>query len=131
MYACVFQTILVLIFCLGSAEIVQRSAFFETKQNAKVYTGRLIKRQKTHSSVSCTQKCLSEPLCASFNYDSSSKSQGFCELFKDGGEVKLIEEPGWICGHILKKQQIVKRKLAKLCYLNKLCCFNLSIRKMA
>ena len=116
MYACVFHTVLSLVLCLG-AEIVQRSALFETKQNAKVYAGRLIKRQRTHSSVSCTQKCLSEPLCASFNYDSSSNGQGLCELFKDDGEVKLIKEPGWMCGHILDKQQAVKRKLAKLCYL--------------
>ncbi|KAJ7391168.1 odorant binding [Desmophyllum pertusum] len=65
----------------------------------------MIKRQTTRSVVSCTQECLSEPLCSSFNFHSSSASQGVCELYKDGDEMKLTHKPGWFCGHILGERQ--------------------------
>ena len=104
------QAVLAVFLYVGSAEIVQRSALFNTKENVKVFAGDMIKRHRSQSFVSCTQMCLSEPLCASFNYDSSPKSRGFCELYKDGEGVELINEVGWVCGHLLNKQQFVKRK---------------------
>ncbi|KAL9980468.1 hypothetical protein ACROYT_G009067 [Oculina patagonica] len=67
----------------------------------------MIKRQTTRSLVSCTQECLSEPLCASFNYDGTAR-QGVCELYKEGHEMKLTHEPGWLCGHLLDRKKIVK-----------------------
>lgn len=110
----VFQAILVVILHPGSTEIVQRSALFNTQENLKVDVGDMIKRQTTRSLVSCTQECLSEPLCSSFNYDSTA-SQGVCELYKEGNEMKLTHEPGWLCGHLLERKKIVKRKLTKYC----------------
>ena len=109
-----FQAILVIFLHPGSGEIVQRSALFDTKENLKVDVGNMIKRQTTRSLVSCTQECLSEPLCASFNYDGKT-SQGVCELYKGGNELKLTHEPGWLCGHLLERKKIVKGKFAKHC----------------
>ena len=118
MYASWFQTALVMLFHLVNAEIVQRSGIFETKENTKVYTGDMIKRHRIPNYFSCTQRCLSEPLCATFNYYSSAKSNGFCELYKDGGRMELANEPGWTSGYLLHKQQIVKRKLPNFrCFL--------------
>ena len=106
-----FQVILVIFLRTGCSVIIQRSAFFNTKENLKVDVGNMIKRQTTRSLVSCTQECLSEPLCASFNYDGTAR-QGVCELYKDGGEMKLTHEPGWLCGQLLERKKIVKRKSA-------------------
>ena len=114
MYVCWFQTTLVMLFHMVNAEIVQRSGLFDTKENTKVYTGDMINSQRIQNVLSCTQRCLSEPLCAAFNYDSSAKCYCFCELYKDGGRMQLTNEPGWTSGHLLHKQQIVKRKLSNV-----------------
>ena len=114
MYVFVFQALLAVFLYLGKAEIIQRSALFNTKENARVDAGNIIKRQRTRSLVSCTQECLSEPLCASFNYDSSSEKRRFCELYTDGEEATLTQEPGWLCGYLLDKRESVKRKFEKL-----------------
>lgn len=113
MYVCWLQTTLVMLLHMVNTEIVQRSGLFETKENTKVYTGDMIKRQRTPNYLSCTQRCLSEPLCASFNYHSSAKSNSFCEIYKDGGRMELANEPGWTSGYLLHKKEIVKRKLPK------------------
>ena len=106
----VFRVILLVLLHTGTSEFVQRSALFDTKENLKVEVGAMIKRQTSRSLVSCTQDCLSEPMCTSFNYDGRA-SQGVCELYKEGDEMQLIQEPGWLCGHLLgERKKIVKRK---------------------
>lgn len=110
----VFRAIVVVLLHPGCSEVVQRSALFDTKENLKVDAGAMIKRQTTRSLVSCTQECLSEPLCTSFNYDGKA-SQGVCELYGEGNEMKLTHEPGWLCGHLLQRKKVVKRKSIKCC----------------
>ena len=113
----VFVAFLAVFVRRGRGEIVQRWALVNTMENARVDNGDLIKRQRTQSLMSCTQQCLSEPLCASFNYDLSSAradSRRFCELYKDGEGVQLIREPGWLCGHLHDERKIVKRKSPKM-----------------
>ena len=105
-----FGAVLVVFLHSGSSEVVQRSALFYTKENLKVGVGAMIKRQTTRSLASCTQACLSEPLCTSFNYDGKA-SQGVCELYEEGNDMQLTQEPGWLCGQILERKKIVKRKL--------------------
>lgn len=104
--------ILIVLLHTGSSEFIQRSALFDTKENLKVDIGAMIKRKTTRSLASCTQECLSEPLCTSFNYDGKA-SQGVCELYGEGNEMKLTQEPGWLCGHLLERKKIVKRKSIK------------------
>ena len=105
----VFGAVLIVFLHTGSSEFIQRSALFDTKENLKVDGGVMIKRQTTRSLVSCTQECLSEPLCTSFNYDGKA-SQGVCELYKEGNYMQRTQEPGWLCGHLLERKKIVKRK---------------------
>ena len=107
-----FGAILVVFLHTGSSEIVHRSALFYTEENLKVDGCALIKRRTTRSLASCTQECLSEPLCASFNYDGKA-SQGVCELYEEGNDMHLTQEHGWLCGHLLERKKIVKRKLIK------------------
>lgn len=104
--------ILIVLLHTGSSEFIQRSALFDTKENLKVDIGAMTKRQTTRSLASCTQECLSEPLCTSFNYDGKA-SQGVCELYGEGIEMQLTQEPGWLCGHLLERKKIVKRKSIK------------------
>ena len=85
--------ILIVFLHTGSSEFIQRSALFEIKEDLKVDVGTIIKRQTARSLTSCTQECLSEPLCASFNYDGKA-SQGVCELYEAGNEMQLTQEPG-------------------------------------
>ena len=108
----VFGAILIVFLHTGSSEVIQRSALFDTMEDLKVDGGVMIKRERTRSLASCTQECLSEPLCASFNYDGKA-SQGVCELFEAGNEIQLIQEPGWLYGHLLERKKIVKRKSIK------------------
>ena len=108
----VFGAILIVFLHTGSSEFIQRSALFDTKEDIKVDVGVMIKRQRTRGLASCTQECLSEPLCASFNYDGKA-SQGVCELYEAGNEMQLTKEPGWLCGHLLERKKIVKRKSIK------------------
>ena len=68
----VFIAVLAVFVKRGKGEIVQRWALVNTMENAKVDNGDLIKRQRTQGLMPCTQQCLSEPICAFFNYDSSS-----------------------------------------------------------
>ena len=103
----VFGAILIVFLHTGSSEVVQRSALFDTKENVKREVGAMIKRQTTRSLTSCTQECLSEPLCASFNYN----GKGVCELYEEGNEMQLSQEPGWLYGHLLEQ----KRKSIKCC----------------
>ena len=88
--------------------IHRRAALFNTVENFRVVNGDLIERQRNQSLGTCTQQCLSEPPCASFNFGSSSDSRGFCELYKDGGDVTLSAKTGWLCGKLLDKRQFVK-----------------------
>ena len=88
--------------------IHRRAALFNTVENFRVINGDLIKRQRSQSLGTCTQQCLSEPSCASFNFGSSSDSRGFCELYKDDGDVTLSVKTGWLCGKLLDKRQLVK-----------------------
>ncbi|XP_068680267.1 keratin, type I cytoskeletal 10-like [Montipora foliosa] len=110
MYHCVLKTAFMIIgfLCLGSAQIIQQSGLFSTKENTKIHEGDMIKLQETQSFVACTHSCLSDPLCTSFNYDTLSRNTGFCELYKDSGMARLIDERGWVCGHLLEKQKTVK-----------------------
>ena len=105
----VFGAVLIILLPTGSSQFIQRSALFDTRENLKVNVGVMIKRQTTRSLISCTQECLSEPLCKSFNYDGKT-SQGVCELYEDGNDMQLTQEPGWLCGHLLERKKIVKRK---------------------
>lgn len=105
----VFGAVLIIFLPTGSSEFIQRSALFDTRENLKVNVGVMIKQQTTRSSISCTQECLSEPLCKSFKYDGKT-SQGVCELYEDGNDMLLTQEPGWLCGHLLERKKIVKRK---------------------
>ena len=116
MFIFAFGAILVVFLHTGSSEVVERSALFYTKENLKVDVGTLIKRRTTRSLASCTQECLSEPWCASFNYDGKA-SQGVCELYEEGDDMQLTQEQGWLCGHLLERtsfeEKIVKRKSIK------------------
>ena len=90
---------------LGTAEIIQqfRVGLFDTNENTKIYKAEIFKRITGHSLVSCTQNCLSNSLCTSFNYDTLSKRKRLCELYKDDGKARFVEERGWVCGHLLKR----------------------------
>jgi len=114
MSSLVFRAILVVLLHTGSSEFVQRSALFDTKENCKVDVGAMIKRQTTRSLVSCTQECLAEPLCTSFNYDGKT-GEGVCELYEEGNGMVLTQEPGWLCGRLLERNKIVERKSIKRC----------------
>lgn len=108
-----FFVLAVVVLCLrrGVGQTIhRRAALFNTLENFRVIDGDLIKRQRSQSLGTCTQQCLSEPSCASFNFGSSSDSRGFCELYKDGGDVTLSAKPGWLSGKLLDKRQFVKRK---------------------
>lgn len=115
MSSLVFRAILVVLLHIGSSKFVQRSALFETKENFKVDVGPMIKRQTTRSLVSCTQECLAEPLCTSFNYDGKT-GEGICELYEERNGMQLTQEPGWLCGQLLERKKIVKRKSLKRFY---------------
>ena len=115
MSSLVFRAILVVLLHTGSSEFVQRSALFDAKENFKVDVGAMIKRQTTRSLVSCTQECLAEPLCASFNYDGKT-SEGVCELYEEGNGMQLTQQPGWLCGQLLERKKIVKRKSISMGY---------------
>ena len=108
----VFGAVLIIFLPTRSSESIQRSALFDTRENLKVNVGVMIKRQTTRSLISCTQECLSEPRCKIFNYDGKS-SQGVCELYEDGNDMQPTQEPGWLCGHLLERKKIVKRKWIK------------------
>lgn len=111
MYNFFVLAVVVLYFRRGVGQtIYRRAALFNTLENFRVINGDLIKRQRSQSLGTCTQQCLSELSCASFNFCSSSESRGFCELYKDGGDVTLSAKPGWLCGKLLDKRQFVKRK---------------------
>ena len=87
---------------LGTAEIIQQFGLFDTNENSKIYKAEILKHITSHSLVSCTQNCLSNSLCT-FNYDTLSKRKRLSELYKDDGKSRLVEERGWVCGHLLKR----------------------------
>ena len=66
-----------------------RSAFFETKENKRLY-GHVLKRFKSPSLMSCTHSCLETDWCSSTNFKVSSKDEGngTCEL----NEHSVIDE---------------------------------------
>ena len=110
MNICVLVPFLTAFRYLGTAEIIQQLGLFDTNENTKIYKAEILKRLTSHSVVSCTQNCLSNSLCTSFNYDTLSKSKRFCELYKDDGKARLVDEHGWVCGHLIKRQKLVKSK---------------------
>ena len=108
----VFQAILFVFLQSGRSEMIRRSAFFNT-ENVKLESNEIISRQTSRSVLSCSQKCLSEPLCLVFNYGSSSVNRGICELYKTSSDgLKLIHEPGWLCGHLHGPKKVFKGELA-------------------
>nr|XP_058952700.1 ALK tyrosine kinase receptor-like [Pocillopora verrucosa] len=105
----VFQAILFVFLQSGRSEMIRRSAFFNTDENVKLESNEIISRQTSRSVLSCSQKCLSEPLCLVFNYGSSSVNRGICELYKTSSDgLKLIHEPGWLCGHLHGPKKVFK-----------------------
>ena len=58
-----------------------RSAFFETKENKRLY-GHVFERFASPSLISCTRSCLETDWCSSTNFKVSSKDEdnGACEL---------------------------------------------------
>ena len=110
MDTCALVAFLTAFLYLGTAEIIQQLGLFDTNENTKIYKAEILKRITSHSLASCTQNCLSNSLCTSFNYDTLSKSNRFCELYKDDGNAGLVDERGWVCGHLLKRQKLVKSK---------------------
>lgn len=110
MNTCALVAFLTAFLCLGTAEIIQQLGLFDINENKKIYTAEILKRLTSHSLVSCTQNCLTNSLCTSFNYDTLSKSKRFCELYKDDEKSRLVDERGWMCGHLLKRQKFVESK---------------------
>ncbi|XP_022798682.1 ALK tyrosine kinase receptor-like [Stylophora pistillata] len=93
----------------GRSEIIKRSVFFNTNENVRLDSSEIISRQTSRGALSCSQKCLSEPLCSVFNYGSTSASQGICELYKTSSDgMKLIHESGWLCGHLHGPRKMFK-----------------------
>ena len=66
-----------------------RSAFFETKENRRLY-GRVFKRFESQSAISCTCSCIETDWCSSTNFKVYSKDEdnGTCEL----NEHSIIDE---------------------------------------
>lgn len=66
-----------------------RSAFFETKENKRLY-GHVLKRFKSPSLMFCTRSCLETDWCSSTNFKVSSKDEdnGTCEM----NEHSIIDE---------------------------------------
>lgn len=66
-----------------------RSAFFETKENKRLY-GHVLKRFKSPSLMFCTRSCLETDWCSSTNFKVSSKDEDnrTCEL----NEHSIIDE---------------------------------------
>ena len=66
-----------------------RSAFFETKDNKRLY-GHVFKRFESPSLISCTRSCIETDWCSSTNFKVSSKDEenGTCEL----NEHSIVDE---------------------------------------
>ena len=66
-----------------------RSAFFETKDNKRLY-GHVFKRAESPSLISCTRSCIETDWCSSTNFKVSSKDEEnkTCEL----NEHSIVDE---------------------------------------
>ena len=82
----------------------QRSALFNMEENSKL-VGSLLRARRNSDSMTCAHWCLSEPLCASFNYQSGQRS--LCELNRASGHnlEGLRREPGWLHGVLIARQE--------------------------